>query len=128
MALVIGAGAVTVQDNPGFGLPVIGAIAQYLLIKLPAGVVTLTALDTNNDWIGVTTEPRTAAGQVIPIRFRHAGTMPGVTADATAIAIGVLLYKGAAGTVTATSTGSVAIGISLSAVTGAGLWLSYMPY
>jgi hypothetical protein len=126
-------GGLTFADNPGKGFLITTNMNQYLLVKFPAGVLTLCALDTNNDWIGCTLEPRQApsaplAQVSIPVRFRHAGTMPGVTADATPIAAGALVYKGAAGTLTATSTGSVAVGIALIAVTGAGLYFEYMPY
>lgn len=115
------------QDNPGRGFITAAAIAQYLLVQIPAGVLTLCALDTNNDWIGTTLESRFAANQVVPVRFRHAGTLP-CTTDNTAIVVGTLVYKAANGTVSATSTSSILVGIALAANGSvAGSWIEVMP-
>lgn len=115
----------TFTNNPGKGFVTTGAIGQYLLVNA-AGA--LTGSNTNNDWIGVTLESRTAAGQVVPVRFRHAGTMLCTMSVTEAIAVGTIVYKAASGCITAVSTGSIAVGVAMSVGATAGDWVEVLPY
>lgn len=120
--------------NPGRGFTITGPMAQYLLVKLVAGVLTLCAKDANKDWIGVTMEDRpatisgnTPAGQTMPVNFPQSGSLPMTMANTEAIAAGVLVYKQAGGKVGLPATGSIPVGIALTVGSTAGQQIEVLP-
>jgi hypothetical protein len=101
---------VATQTNaPGKSITAGAALTEWKLVKADG---TLCGLDANYDWIGVT-QMTAASGSQVPVRFPEAGTAR-IICSAT-IAVGDAVYKAASGCVSTVSTGSVKVGIALSA-------------
>lgn len=102
--------------NPGMrcSFPAAGTLAAWTLVVINSSrQVTNAAVSTARDVIGVVMEPA-VAGQVVQVQTLHVASVKVLT-DNTAITVGTLLYKGASGKVSATSTGSAAVGYALEA-------------
>jgi 3D (Asp-Asp-Asp) domain-containing protein len=111
-----------VQTNEGLTRPANATLSPYTLVDVnSSGNLVNTGVSTTFDVVGVaqgdglTNGSTYAAGQLVPVKTWRSGGTHKVTTDATAISIGTLVYKGAAGVVTATPTGSVIVGRALEA-------------
>jgi hypothetical protein len=107
-------------DNPGMAIRATATINQYTLVKADG---TNCAADANDDMVGVAMEPRTT-GQLIPVRFRSAGTI--ICVASAAITAGALVYKAANGKIGLTNT-NARVGIALEAASADGDHIAVKP-
>ncbi len=96
-------------NNPGTTITAAATVTASRMVTA-AGIHSVVS--TTDDVVGVAQEPA-ASGGLIPVRLRTAGTCK-LCVDG-AIAVGGLVYKGAAGKGSPTAASSVAIGRALEA-------------
>lgn len=102
----------TQTNVPGKAYAAAAAVTEFRLVAITStGAVQHAVASTTNDVLGVAQEPQATVGKPVPVRFRKAGTAK-VCADGSTIAAGDVVYKGAAGKISATSSGSVRVGIA----------------
>ncbi len=107
-------------NNPGMAVQAGETLAARRLIKYDG---TYADGDANQDWLGVTQEPR-STGEQTPVRFLSAGTV--ILTAAVAITAGALVYKANDGKVGVTNTNAL-IGIALEAASGDGIEIQVKP-
>ena len=109
-------------DNPGIAIRATATIPQYALVTV-AGA--LCGADATTNILGVAMESR-VSGQLIPVRFLSAGSIPAIAA-VNNIAVGDIVYKDANGTVGKTNT-NAPVGIALEASAAVGDFISVKPF
>lgn len=97
------------RNNPAISLTAAATVTEYRMVTAAA---IHSVVSTTDDVVGVAQEPAVSGGQ-LPVRLRNAGTCK-LCVDG-AIAVGGVVYKGAAGKGSPTSTGSVIVGRALQA-------------
>lgn len=97
----------------------IAVLASSTLVpyRLVTAAGAYCGLDTTQNHIGVSVE-NAISGDSVTLRLPNAGTVK--TTASEAIAAGDQLYKAASGKVSKTATGSVLIGIAVTAASGDG--------
>lgn len=108
-------------NNPGISIRAGAALVARRLVVLAGTYAGVSAV---RDWVGVTQEPR-ASGEYVPVRLTKAGTCV-MTADG-AIAAGDVVYKGANGKVSLSTTGSIRVGIAMEAAAADGVEFQVLP-
>ena len=110
-----------IHDNPGFTLRATAAIPKNRLVTLAGALCAANATD---DMVGVSTDSA-AIGELVPVRFRTAGTLR--CTAAVAITAGAIVYKAADGKVGVTDT-NAKVGIALEAASGDDIEIAILPF
>ena len=108
-------------NNPGDVIIAGAALAAFVLVKHDG---TVTAGDATRDWVAVTQEAATAAGQTVACRYTKAGTC--ILTAQVAITKGAVVFKDENGRVGLTGA-NARVGIALEAASGAGSQIEVLP-
>lgn len=111
------------QNTPNLRILAGGTVAKYAAVK--ADGTAQNGASTTRTHIGFA-QNAAASGEQLDVRMTHAGTCKAI-ANA-AITVGATVYYDANGRIGVTATSNTAIGIALTAASGAGSIIEILPF